>query len=294
MPFLTLRLFVREMIRRLGKGAQVEEVYLAPFRGKDYRHKTVCHIGEAGVLRFCLQSLGDAGKEAILFRLKTDAASWQRLSSQISGYCRMFAPTGISPALTRCKWEENQEKSVLEISPRYFKLFLLSNLHFPGCFTLCISDSQWWTFTHSRRKINGFPSLPLFVRLYARDTAPSFYYAFWSPQSNLFSPWQNCIILANLIWITFMHFGQNKPHYLLFLTHSSKTRSNSSSLSPAVGVHRASPAVPNAERVHGTHTGTNQPRASWQGIGEEEPLSLPSHVRHHLLHCTACAGQEIV
>lgn len=75
MPFLTLRLFAREMIRRLGKGAQGEEVYLAPFRGKDYRHKTVCHIGEAGVLRFCLQSLGDAGKEAILFRLKTDAAS---------------------------------------------------------------------------------------------------------------------------------------------------------------------------------------------------------------------------
>lgn len=65
MPFLTLRLFVREMIRRLGKGAQVDGVYLAPFRGKDYRHKTVCHTGEAGVLRFCLQSPGDAGKEAI-------------------------------------------------------------------------------------------------------------------------------------------------------------------------------------------------------------------------------------
>lgn len=61
MPFLTLRLFAREMIRRLGDGAQVEEVYLAPFRGKDYRHKTVCHTGEARVLRFCLQSLGDAG-----------------------------------------------------------------------------------------------------------------------------------------------------------------------------------------------------------------------------------------
>lgn len=53
------------MIRRLRKGAQVEEVYLAPFRGKDYRHKTVCHTGEDGVLRFRLQSLGDAGKEAI-------------------------------------------------------------------------------------------------------------------------------------------------------------------------------------------------------------------------------------
>lgn len=39
MPFLTLRLFAREMIRRLGKAAQVEEVYLAPFREKDYRHK---------------------------------------------------------------------------------------------------------------------------------------------------------------------------------------------------------------------------------------------------------------
>lgn len=65
MPFLILRLFAREMIRRLRKGAQVEEVYLGPFRGKDYRHKTVCHTGEAGVLRFCLQSLGDAGKEAI-------------------------------------------------------------------------------------------------------------------------------------------------------------------------------------------------------------------------------------
>lgn len=75
MPFLTLRLFAREMIRRLGKGAQVEEVYLPPFRGKDYRHKTVCHIAEAGVLRLCLQSLGDPGKEAILLRLKTDAAS---------------------------------------------------------------------------------------------------------------------------------------------------------------------------------------------------------------------------
>lgn len=65
MPFLTLRLFGREMIRRLGEGARVEEVYLVPFRGKDYRHKTVCHTGEVGVLRFCLQSLGDAGKKAI-------------------------------------------------------------------------------------------------------------------------------------------------------------------------------------------------------------------------------------
>lgn len=65
MPFLTLRLFAREMIRRLGKAAQVEEVYLAPFREKDYRHKTVCHTGETGVLRFCLQSLGDAGKKAV-------------------------------------------------------------------------------------------------------------------------------------------------------------------------------------------------------------------------------------
>lgn len=73
MPFLTLRLFAREMIRRLGKGAQVEEVYLAPFRGKDYRHKTVCHIGEAGVLRFAFKVLGMKGRK--LFRLKTDAAS---------------------------------------------------------------------------------------------------------------------------------------------------------------------------------------------------------------------------
>lgn len=32
---------------------------------KDYRHKTVCHTGEVGVLGFCLLSLGDAGKEAI-------------------------------------------------------------------------------------------------------------------------------------------------------------------------------------------------------------------------------------
>lgn len=73
MPFLILRLFAREMIRRLRKGAQVEEVYLAPFRGMDYRHKTVCHTGEAGALRFCFQTLGDAGKEAI--QIKADAAS---------------------------------------------------------------------------------------------------------------------------------------------------------------------------------------------------------------------------
>lgn len=73
--YLTLRLFAKERIGRLGKGAPVEEVNLAPFRGKDYRHKTVYHPEEAGVLRFCLQSPGEAGKEAILFRLKTDAAS---------------------------------------------------------------------------------------------------------------------------------------------------------------------------------------------------------------------------
>lgn len=48
MPFLTLQLFAKERIRRLGKGARVEEVYLAAFRGKDYSHKTVCHLGEAG------------------------------------------------------------------------------------------------------------------------------------------------------------------------------------------------------------------------------------------------------
>lgn len=41
MPFLTLRLFAKERLRRPGKGASVQEVYLAPFRGRDYRHKTV-------------------------------------------------------------------------------------------------------------------------------------------------------------------------------------------------------------------------------------------------------------
>lgn len=39
MPFLTLRLSARQRMRRLGKGAGVEEVFLAPFRGKDCRRK---------------------------------------------------------------------------------------------------------------------------------------------------------------------------------------------------------------------------------------------------------------
>lgn len=79
------------------------EVYFVPFRGMDYRHRTVCHLGEAGVSKFCLKSLGDAGTEAILFRLKRDAASRQRPSSQISGYCKTLVSTGVSSALTRCK-----------------------------------------------------------------------------------------------------------------------------------------------------------------------------------------------
>lgn len=81
----------------------MEEVYFAPFRGMDYRHRTVCHLGKAGVLKFCLKSLGDAGKEAILFRLKRGAAPPESPSSQISGYCKTLVSTGISPTLTRCK-----------------------------------------------------------------------------------------------------------------------------------------------------------------------------------------------
>lgn len=65
MPFSTPRLFARERIRRLGKGARVAEVYLSPFREKDYRHKTVCHLGEAGVLRFSCEALGMPGRKPL-------------------------------------------------------------------------------------------------------------------------------------------------------------------------------------------------------------------------------------
>jgi len=101
MPSLTPRLFARERIGRLGKAAQVEEVYLAPFRGKDYRHKAVCHLGAAGVLRFWLQSLGDAGKEALLSRRKADAASRERLSPRPGDTVRHLSLLALA-APTRC------------------------------------------------------------------------------------------------------------------------------------------------------------------------------------------------
>lgn len=75
--YLTLRLFARERIGRLGKGALVEEVDLAPFRGKDYRHKTVYHPEEAGVLRF-LPPKPWGGREGSYFVQIKDRCSFLR------------------------------------------------------------------------------------------------------------------------------------------------------------------------------------------------------------------------
>jgi len=100
---------------------------------------------------------------------------------------------------------------------------------------------------------------------------------------NLFSPWQNCAILPNLIRITFLHFGQNKPHCSLFLARSPKPRPNSTYLSPTGRrVRSMMTAVKRGGRARHTcmqqlnkrfPTGKHRERASEPSLSREAALT---------------------
>lgn len=132
------------------------EIYLSLFREKEYSIKFPVTSEQ-------LESWDCAcgGKEAALFRLKRKASPWELLSSPISGYCKTFVSTGASPALTRCKRDENQGERVLKIPPGCFQFSQFLSFTFP------LNVSHCTLVIHSnvdlqigRRKTNEFHYFP--------------------------------------------------------------------------------------------------------------------------------------